>query len=423
MLDRLIKVLNECNVSDYSISEKTIVSHQAFFIKQKLDQHRISDTKQYDVTIFVDIDGKRGQTTKELFDGQSDEELRKEIENMKFDASLGLNPYFELVKDQKHFEAKEDFNLLDALKNVIKAVSSINDTETELINSYEVFVNQNYVHIVNSQGLDVSYNKIDEMVEIIINSIKDGHEVEVYHMSTCGPDQPAEVIADEIRAVFKKAHDRSNAVNTKQMLNQHVLISGIDLREFFEYFIEKSNTRAIFSRVSQVKVGDVVQSSDDCDKITLEIKEKLPRSSKNIPYASDGLKCKDYVLFDEGKYAAYNGDYRTAYYLGIKDVAPAYNYVVKAGSKSVEEMKKDEYLEIVQFSNFQMDAMTGDFGGEIRLAYYYDGKTVTPVTAGSITCNMNNVLNHIYLSKEQSQFDYCVIPSTIELFDINVSGQ
>ena len=95
----------------------------------------------------------------------------------------------------------------------------------------------------------------------------------------------------------------------------------------------------------------------------------------------------------------------------------------KIEKENVEEMKKNEYLEIDQFSNFQMDSMTGDFGGEIRLAYYYDGNTVTPVTAGSITCNMNEVLNHIYLSQQQSQYDYCIVPSTIELFDVNVAGQ
>ena len=89
----------------------------------------------------------------------------------------------------------------------------------------------------------------------------------------------------------------------------------------------------------------------------------------------------------------------------------------------VEEMKKDPYLEIIQFSSFVMNPMTGDFGGEIRLAYYYDGKTVTPVTGGSITCNMQDSLSSMYFSRKTRQINNCVVPQTIQVFNVNVAGE
>ena len=54
--------------------------------------------------------------------------------------------------------------------------------------------------------------------------------------------------------------------------------------------------------------------------------------------------------------------------------------------------------------------------------YYYDGTTVKEVTAGSITSNITDVLDHIYLSKQTRQINNCIVPETIELFDINVAG-
>ncbi|MBR0230101.1 MAG: TldD/PmbA family protein, partial [Erysipelotrichaceae bacterium] len=87
------------------------------------------------------------------------------------------------------------------------------------------------------------------------------------------------------------------------------------------------------------------------------------------------------------------------------------------------EMKKEPYLEIVTTSGFQMNPMTGSFGGEIRLGYYFDGEKTVPVTGGSITVNMNKVLGNMYMSKETKQYDNIVLPKTVQLFNVAVAGE
>ncbi len=424
-MKRLVEILNKSNLADYQIVQKETVSHQAFFIKQQLDQHRISSVTHTKLTIYVDSQdkSKRGSATKEIYPNETDEEIRKDIESMKFDASLAMNKYYPLVEDQHYFEEKEDFDLVKSLENVVKAVQSIEDTETEKINSYEIFVDEERYHIYNSKDVDVTFNKTSEMVEIVINSLSKEHEVEVYHMIEAGADQTSEAIREEILEVFKKASDRSKAVPAKKMSKAHVLISGSDLKEFFDYFRAKINAQMIYGGMSQNKVGDVIQKGDDCDKITLKAVKEMNYSNTNLPYSLEGVKASNFTILDNGKYVNNVGSARFAYYLGLNDVKYASNFTVEPGSKSIEEMKKDPYLEIAQFSSFQVDTVTGDFGGEFRLAYYYDGNSVTPVTAGSVTINMNDVLDHIYLSKESKQYNDCIIPEAIELFDIEVAGQ
>lgn len=420
-MERLLEILKTSGLSDYAVNERTTISHQAFFIGQKLDQHRVSDVKHIELTVYVDADGKRGTAVKEIFPSESEEEIRKDIEAMKFNASLAMNPYFEIQADNKYYEPLKDFNLLESFKNVVSAVQSINDTETEKINSYEVFVNQNYIHTVNSQGVDVSYNTVDEMIEIVINSIKNDHEVEVYQMIKCGGDQTVENIVAEIKKTFKSANDRSNATAVKKMSDAKVLISGSDLVQFFRFFMMRSNTQMVYRRMSQVKIGDACQNGDDCDLITIDVKKTLPFSSKNRPYTADGVEANDFTLVKDGKYVSYNGDKTSSYYLSVEP-NPVNNFVVSGGSKSTYELRSEPYLEIVQFSSFDVDPMTGDFGGEFRLAYLYDGKTVTPVTAGSITCSMYTILDHIHFSKETVQFDSAVVPEVIEIKGVNVAG-
>lgn len=424
-MKRLVEILNRSSLADYQIVQKETVSHQAFFIKQQLDQHRISSVTHTKLTIYVDSPDKtrRGSATKEIYPNETDEQIRKDIESMKFDASLAMNKYYPLVKNQQYFEERKEVDLVESLGNVIKAVQSIEDSETEKINSYEIFVDELRYHIYNSQDVDVTFNKTNEMVEIVINSLSQDHEVEVYHMIEAGADQTTEAIRDEILEVFKKANDRSKAQPVKKMSNAHVIISGSDLKEFFDYFLAKINTQLIYSGMSQNKLHDIIQKGDDCDKITLKTVKEMAYSNGNEPYSLEGVRAGNFTVLDKGEYVNYVGNSRFSYYLGLDDVMYASNFAVEPGSKSIEEMKKEPYLEIVQFSSFQVDEITGDFGGEFRLGYYYDGNKVTPVTAGSVTINMYDILDHIYLSKETKQYNDRLIPVAIELFNIEVAGQ
>ena len=86
---------------------------------------------------------------------------------------------------------------------------------------------------------------------------------------------------------------------------------------------------------------------------------------------------------------------------------------VEGGSLSYSDLKKEPYIEIVTFSDFQMDILTGDFGGEIRLANYYDGEKVIPLTGASLSANIFDIHNDFYLSKEVVQKDNYIGPKAL----------
>ena len=66
--------------------------------------------------------------------------------------------------------------------------------------------------------------------------------------------------------------------------------------------------------------------------------------------------------------------------------------------------------------------MTGDIFGEIRLAYWHDGETVTPVTGGSVSGNLRELLGELYLSAETVQYDNWSIPAVTKLNGVTVAG-
>ena len=68
-------------------------------------------------------------------------------------------------------------------------------------------------------------------------------------------------------------------------------------------------------------------------------------------------------------------------------------------------MPEGSYLEVVSMSGLQVDFYSDYIGGEVRLAYYRDRETVTPVTGISISGQLGDVLNHIRFSSETAVFD------------------
>ena len=71
---------------------------------------------------------------------------------------------------------------------------------------------------------------------------------------------------------------------------------------------------------------------------------------------------------------------------------------------------------------FQMDPLTGDFGGEIRLGWYFDGEVTKPITGGSISGNIKEVESEMYLSSETQRSNNFSGPKTIELHNISLAG-
>ena len=94
-----------------------------------------------------------------------------------------------------------------------------------------------------------------------------------------------------------------------------------------------------------------------------------------------------------------------------------------AGKVSMDDMLKKECLYVVNFSDFQMDSFDGHFGGEIRLAFLFDGEKVTPVTGGSVNGSWFEVQNRLTLSKEKQNDKGFEGPLAICMDDIPVAGK
>ena len=157
--------------------------------------------------------------------------------------------------------------------------------------------------------------------------------------------------------------------------------------------------------------------------------EKVQGEKLNItlhasnPYSSEGIPMKDLTLLKEGELKAIHGNARFAYYLGVEPTGIYSAVKLNNGTKAFEEMKKEPYLYVVSFSDFSMDSLSGYFGGEIRLAYLFDGEKVTPVTGGSVSGNLLELQKDMAFSTERYKDKDYDGPFAVEFHGVAVAGK
>jgi hypothetical protein len=79
-------------------------------------------------------------------------------------------------------------------------------------------------------------------------------------------------------------------------------------------------------------------------------------------------------------------------------------------------------LEVAYFSDFNVDGDSGDFGGEIRLAYWNDGERRVPITGGSVTGSLFDNRGLLRLSRELADTDSMRGPAAILLPRVSVTA-
>ena len=198
-------------------------------------------------------------------------------------------------------------------------------------------------------------------------------------------DLDCESLKSLVRKTLEYTLERAKATQAPKAGKYRVIISDHYVCSVFCYYMGRAQAPYIYAGYSTFEVGQNVQAvnaegeSADIqgDKVSMTL---VPTE----PMSDEGIWQQERELLDEGVLKTYHGGLRFSRYLGIEPTGYFGCIKVAPGSMSVEDMKKEPYLWVVNFSDFMLDDFTGHFGGEIRLAFLFDGEKVTPVTGGSI---------------------------------------
>ncbi len=405
--ERIIKILGELGVDEWIIREERISSREFFFIRKDLDMNRAKRVACYRVTLFrlYEEEGQlfKGSAQIILPEGMGDGETVRRLEKAWFASSFVKNPPYPMADGVTGPVPVPLSPLMD--EEPIVSLEKIylglyGEGREEGINSAEIFLNRREYRLLTSRGTDVSYSLGTGEVELICEWKGERENVEIYNMFSFA-DPEGDIIARESRDQIEDCRLRSRAVKAPDLKEIPVILSGEAVREIMDFYLKQSNAKLVYEKIARTALGEVFQGEDARgDLVSISLEPALAGSPYGEIFDEDGTALKKWEIYRNGKLLRYHGNVQYCHYLQVPPTGQIRNLVVDGGETSVEEWRKSPHVEIRSFSAFQMDPFTGDFGGEVRLALWFDGKRNQPLTGASLSACLFDVQKEFYLSRE-----------------------
>ena len=423
--DRLIDILRTSGADAWEAADVEEKGWEFYFIRHRLDQNRSKRVRSFDVRAYRRFeDGKYlGSASAKIPADASEEEMRRIVGELCRNAEYVRNPAYTLNPPAaaENADGRKTADVRAISADFLRALQAVPETETEDLNSYEIFVSEIRRHFMNSEGIDVTEVYPSSMLEAVVNARKEGHEIELYRLYHSGTCDGRQVIRD-LSETLSYGRDRLNTVPTPALGQADVVFSTDAAREIYNWFISRMSAALVVRGVSDWKIGQDVQDSVEGDRVTVRAVRELPNSSRNAAYDSEGAPVRDMTLIQDGRAEHYFGSRQFSQYLQLEDSFIAGNFEVTGGSATAEELRQGPCLEIVEFSDFQVDTVTGDLAGEIRLAYWNDGEKRIPVSGGSVSGSMREYAKTMRFSSASRQFNNYRIPEVTRLKNVTVTG-
>ena len=390
-------------VSDYKINLTAKESYECFYVKGRLETVRCTETCDKVVTVYVDHDGFKGDSQFYVYPSTTEAELSELIEKAVQKASLLNNKMYTLPeKETGEYEVESNFSAYTQAElagKIADCVFAANTVEHADLNSVEVFVNRYTDTVVNSRGICKTQVRYAAMVEAIPTNNGEAESVELYQQYNFSTFD-TEAVKQEISQKLQEVKARASAVKPDFSLDCKVILNTQELGELFGTLCRELNFATVYAHAGVFHKGDAIQENPTGDKITITMAGAVPGNIRSAHFDSDGMTLQDRTIVEEGKAVAYYGANRFGQYLEETPTGNLRCIQVTPGSACAKCLSEGPYLEVLSMSGLQVDTFTDYIGGEIRLAYYYDGEKITPFTGISITGSLKQVLASIRLSCE-----------------------
>lgn len=428
VIEKIKSILNSKKISTYRINVIEKSSVELFYILHKVDMARSSDITEISVIVYRDFEHEgtkmRGNAAALIYPDMTENEIGAALEEAYYAAGFVKNKFYE-IPNGVSCEVPETccYDLQAEAVRMAKAIFEAEDdkdvmSEAAFINSAEIFAYKSKIRVINSNAVDVSYSIYDFEGEFVAESKANGQDVEIHsEFSYNTPDKVQ--LSKKVKEALKTVKDRAEATMAPEGGKYDVLLTDVSCAALLDYYTARATGAYIYAGYSSYALDCMIQGNDVMgEKLNIELKAVSP-------YSVEGIPMKDRILAQEGILKTITCGSRFGYYLGVEPTGDYSCVECKNGSENFENMKQGA-LQIAAFSDFQVDPLSGQFGGEIRLAYLYEknekGYTVKKLTGGCINGNIIEAGKNMLFSKEKYVDKSYNGPYAVRLKDVSVAG-
>ncbi|HET7082249.1 MAG TPA: metallopeptidase TldD-related protein [Candidatus Limnocylindria bacterium] len=297
----------------------------------------------------------------------------------------------------------------------------------------ELFLTYYESELTNSQGAEASSTSTRILMEVTLLARGTQDETEYFRQSESR--QLADLDLEEtVRVGAQLARDKLGAAAPRTRIGP-VVISGEALNQMMAgqvtgapgAYIFQAMARTAYENLSRFEIGasiygDVEPSGD---LVTLRANAQRPFGVSSYRWDSDGLPAQDLLVIEDGILRARPATLRYAQYLGIPATGRPGVAEMAVGTTSRADLLAGDgpVLEVLDFSAPNVEALSGDFGMEIRVGYENDPSGRRAISGGSVTGNLFEAMANARFSAESQGFAQVAGPSAIRFESLQVAGE
>ncbi len=421
MIELLQKLLKELAPAAWRIEELNEESAELFFVKKELDTRRSKNITRWTATVFRDDEeGNRGFSAVSFFPGQPENEIREKLKEAYAAAFVAMNPGY-VQPDPVQGSPAPKANRLTGLSlpecagRMAAALFAADRREDVFLNSAEIFAQRCATRILSSEGTDVFWQRAEVKGEFVAQCPAP-EDVELYQDFSYD-DLETEALTVLAEETLRFAADRARAQKILKSGRYDLVLTGSKVGDILSFYTDRSYVGMVYPGYSDWKIGETVQEAEEgYEALQMEL-------IAVDPFSSEGIAMRNRPLLRDGVLQTVHGGNRLSRYLGLEP-SGEYRKICcgNPGSASLAELKKAPCLWAVTFSDFQMDPMSGYFGGEIRLAYLIEEDRITPVTGGSVSGLILDAAKQLRFSRERYTSASYDGPKGVRIRNVSVAG-
>ncbi|HEX2994407.1 MAG TPA: metallopeptidase TldD-related protein, partial [Anaerolineales bacterium] len=318
---------------------------------------------------------------------------------------------------------KDPVSVTREMMERIQATSKHSDVR---LTAAECFGEIQATHLVNSRGIDAEQDATKINIEFVLHSQRGETEAETftemgrrvtadfhieeaieqrtrhtldYFEVTAPPAwQGPVVLRDEVLALFMRGDD---------------LLGGV--------LQTLGSAASKYAKISPWEVGKTVfQGEVRGDPLTVWANRCMPFGIDSNRFDDEGLPAQRVELIRANELVTFAANQRYADYLNLPATGAFGGVEVSPGKIEAAALLEEPHVEIVQFSWFNPDTITGDFATEIRLGYLVENGIRKPFRGGQLVGNYLDALANVRWSAETGFFGYYLGPHTARFNDLKI---
>jgi predicted Zn-dependent protease len=431
MLERIVAALRaRADIQGWSARHVRSRAAQLYAVPEAVESRRATTSERYIIQVLRHTGGldaaKCGSGNATLLPG---DDIDAAIDAAALMAGLVQNQPYTLpapgpLPELKLADPKLQAEPAAALDELLEQLRAAAATHAPvLLTAAELYAEEQTTHLLTSRGIDATQTGTMIDMEWVLLCRNGARATESFVELRRRRVEDIDLVA-EVAARATHAADLLHAT-TPPDFRGAVILRGATLATFLNGGVIQTLASAAtkFGKLSRWEIGSpVFRGQATGDPLTVFANRRLPFGVHAGCFDDEGQPAQRIELIRDGRLCAFTANQRYADYLGIAATGDFGDIELPAGVTPAAALLAEPYVEVVAFSWFTPNEITGDFSSEIRLGYLVEGGRRTPFKGGALVGNVIEALANARWSAETGFYGDYQGPQTARLGSLMVAG-